>query len=291
MDSMFISVFFLSCTAKDRIMGKRILFYIAVLAAVSSCGRRGNGMTEQEVADYGEIGYADIVSFIVQGFQCHWDSMNPEDQGLSPIYRYESPYAGYVETDIDGDGVKELLIGDEFEDGNVILYDIFTISRKDASLIHLASGNERDMFTVTGEGIIVEDGSNSAFDSFTRGFRLKNGNLDEVKNQAWHETAMKLNLENFKELADSSGTGSRLCGGYTGGRAPSDEELDMFRTVAGGDGVVYTPISVSTQVVAGTNYRFLCNFREGKTEGRCTVTIWKPLHGQGDARVISIERE
>lgn len=47
-------------------------------------------------------------------------------------------------------------------------------------------------------------------------------------------------------------------------------------------GVGYTPLAVSTQVVAGTNYRFFCNARgvyPGALNEGAILDIYKPLKG------------
>ena len=50
-----------------------------------------------------------------------------------------------------------------------------------------------------------------------------------------------------------------LCGGYTRQRPLEASDRELFRrATAGMTGVSYTPESVATQVVAGTNYRFIC---------------------------------
>ncbi|MCQ2183355.1 MAG: hypothetical protein MJY89_08155 [Bacteroidales bacterium] len=257
----------------------------AVAVALAGCG---NHLTKEQVIDYGEIGYADIVSFIVVGYQTNWDGMSPGEMNLSPVYAYSSPYAGFTKKDIDRDGYDELLIGDQFEDGSYSLYDIYCFNKKDASLIHLACGGERDRFVINGEGIILETGSNSAADSFTKGYMIKNGKLVEV--DGWEESLMDVRLERFSDLSGQQ----QLCGGYTGQRELTEEEMEMFRQVTETGGVVFTPLSVSTQVVAGTNYRFYCRFedKDGSDKyGYCWVTIFKPLPGQGEARLSSIDKE
>lgn len=256
----------------------------------------GSHLTKEQVIDYGEIGYADIVSYIVVGYQTDWKDMDPKEMNLSPVYTYSSPYAGFTEMDIDGDGYDELLIGDQFEDGSYALYDIYCFNKKDASLIHLASGGERDTFIITGTGVIVESGSNSADDSFTKGYRISKDKLEEVTG-GWDRSLMPVKLERFSELAKPQ----PLCGGYTEQREPTEEEMDMFRTVMTSVDVAYTPLSVSTQVVAGTNYRFYCRYEDSSDGiqrkeadddkyGYCWVTIFKPLPGRGEPTLTSIEK-
>ena len=81
-----------------------------------------------------------------------------------------------------------------------------------------------------------------------------------------------------------------LCGGYTEQREPTEEEMALF-AAATGNSPEYTPLSVSTQVVAGINYRFWCRYEAGDDCGHCWITIFKPLPGRGEPSVTSIEKE
>lgn len=95
----------------------------------------------------------------------------------------------------------------------------------------------------------------------------------------------------------------QLCGGYTGQRELTDEEMEMFRSVTGTGDLVFTPLSVSTQVVAGTNYRFYCRFEDtgdgvqrknaddSDKYGYCWITVFKPLPGRGEPKLTSIDKE
>lgn len=279
---------------------------VACLLALTACGSRRNGngngsatgTTQEDMIENGRIGYADLVSFIVQGYQCRWEGMAPEELGLSPVYAYSSELAGFVEKDIDGDSIPELLIGDQFDNGDYRLYDICTIRPEDGSLIHLAKGGERDWYCINGSGILIETASNSAFDSRVRGYRIQKGKLKEVK--CWEEDQMRIRLEKFAVLVFRH----QLVGAYGQQRDISEEEMAMFRRATDDDGLtVYTPLSVSTQVVAGLNYRFWCRFEElgeaGEPSGEkqedrsgyCWITVYKPLPGQGEPRVTAIVKD
>lgn len=64
----------------------------------------------------------------------------------------------------------------------------------------------------------------------------------------------------------------------------SPEAKEVFnKALAGLVGVDYTPLAVSTQVVAGTNYRFFCNakpvYPNAPVEG-AMVYIYQPLEGE-----------
>ena len=184
---------------------RKLLFILLAVIALTGCGNnRNNGKTSsaEDMVENGKIGYADIVSFLVQGFHCRWEGMSPEERGLSPVYSYNSPYAGYTIKDIDGNGIDELLIGDMFENGDYFLYDIYTINPKDGTIIHLADGGERDRFKINGNGVIIEEGSNSAFDSFQKGYSIVDGQLVGIN--GWNDSLLSLNLESFAGMAEQN---------------------------------------------------------------------------------------
>lgn len=180
-------------------MMKKLFAFAALAAALAltACGNNGRinrkAVMEADTVDV----YTGIVSFLEQGFRCRWDGMSPEDRGLSYVYSYNSEYAGYAVKDINGDGVKELLIGDRFEDGSYDLYDIYTVNPEDGAPVHLATGGERDRFMVNGAGVITEYGSNSAADSFCKGFVIRDGRLEEV--HAWDDDVMAIEFEHFEK--------------------------------------------------------------------------------------------
>ena len=154
-------------------MKKTPKLLVAALLAASSCA-------PQSDEDFCAVAYGDIVSFIVQGYQCHWDGFGSGEMKLSDVYRYESERCGSCRKDINGDGVPELLLGDGFPDGSYLLYDIFTFDKKTNSPVHLLRGGERDRFTIKRDGTIVEAGSSGAADSFTKYYRIKNAVLADV---------------------------------------------------------------------------------------------------------------
>ena len=178
---------------------KSVILLSGVLLLLS-CGCQPK-LSKEEVIDYGEIGFSDIVSYIVVGYQSHWEDMDPDEMKLSSVYRYCSPYCGFCQKDINGDDIPELLLGDRFEDGSTVLYDIYTIHPKTASLIHLASGGERDRFTVNESGTIIEEGSNSASDSFTKAYRIKKGKLVEMKAVTLEDCPMDIDITTFASLS------------------------------------------------------------------------------------------
>lgn len=70
----------------------------------------------------------------------------------------------------------------------------------------------------------------------------------------------------------------------------NDSKTAFDEAIKGVLGVIYTPVAVSQQVVAGMNYHFFCN-TESVTRhpviGAVIVSVYKPL--KGDAHIINIK--
>lgn len=79
-----------------------------------------------------------------------------------------------------------------------------------------------------------------------------------------------------------------LCGGYSPESTEiSAESLALFQSlIADSENKNLVPISVSTQVVAGMNYNFVC--KDSVTNKSYEVIIYKPLPGRGDPSITSI---
>jgi len=246
---------------------------LTLTLAITACGTH---------IDYSEefTGYDDRISYIVEGYIMHWDGFAPENLELSYIYKYESPNGGFVKYDLDGDGTEELLMGDQFENGDYQIYDIFTFDKSTGDIIHLFCGGERDWCTLNGSGVIIETGSNSAIESITQYYILKNLKLKKIDGgKAVTNDLLPLKMDKFINYVQPEQKQEPLCGGHTEQRDLSMEDLELFRSVLGED--VFTPLSVATQVVAGMNYRFWCRYDDGSVDapGYCYITIFRPLQG------------
>lgn len=77
----------------------------------------------------------------------------------------------------------------------------------------------------------------------------------------------------------------RFTGAYDKLTKVTTEEVALFHKAVDAK-MALTPKKVSRQVVAGTNYEFICKDTEGKKH---TVVIFQPLPGQGEPRVTSVD--
>ncbi|HVG58050.1 MAG TPA: hypothetical protein VNA24_05805 [Hyalangium sp.] len=72
----------------------------------------------------------------------------------------------------------------------------------------------------------------------------------------------------------------------------SDDAQKVFKeALKGFAGVDYTPLAVATQVVAGTNYCFLCKgvlVTPGAQQTAVKLYVYAPLPGQGSAHISQI---
>lgn len=130
-----------------------------------------------------------------------WDSLFDfaDKMGLSSelyYYVYDSSCdkAGYLQEDIDGDGVDELLLGtydpeapeyqkEWFDSWPDEIYDMFTI--RDGKLLHVFKGWCRNRYFLCGNGIIANEGSGGASCGEHMFYRYSNGKLNLVEGIEW----------------------------------------------------------------------------------------------------------
>lgn len=85
--------------------------------------------------------------------------------------------------------------------------------------------------------------------------------------------------------ANSAGTNKYLCGAYSDCRSLTEQDVQLFESVYSYD-LKLKPQSVATQVVAGTNYKFVCT---DALANDILVYVFKPLPNRDKPRVTGIE--
>lgn len=112
-------------------------------------------------------------------------------------------------------------------------------------------------------------------------------------------SVLMLSLAGCDQLSSLFDGNSEAVGAYSKQRRLTAEQEALFHSVTESlsPRVEYKPMNVGVQVVAGTNYRFLCKGREIKSDGSrgekiyAEIIIHQPLPGQGEPRIISISRQ
>ena len=104
------------------------------------------------------------------------------------------------------------------------------------------------------------------------------------------DSIAKVEVETFLANLAAGKTDEMLMGGYSEQRPLTAEDSAVF--VAATKDYAYlnlTPLSVSTQVVAGMNYLFTCEMKAfGGAAVQTMVKIFKPLPGRGEPELIEL---
>ena len=99
-------------------------------------------------------------------------------------------------------------------------------------------------------------------------------------------------VENFFADLAAGKTDEMLVGGFSEQRPLAAEDSAVFAEATKDYAYLgLKPLSVATQVVAGTNYLFVCEMKAfGGPATQTNVKIFKPLPGQGAAELIVVEK-
>lgn len=96
---------------------------------------------------------------------------------------------GYLIEDIDGNGIDELIFGENGTDPDSswdgIIFDIYTIS--DGELVHVLNGWERNRYFFCENGMIANEGSSGAADSNYSYFTFEGSKLQLVESVIYDE--------------------------------------------------------------------------------------------------------
>lgn len=125
--------------------------------------------------------YQEIIDSVQDALSAGSDMDTFRDMGVSYLFGYpadpEAPY-GYSVTDVNEDGIPELILGSR--GGYGMIFDMFTI--EDGHLLHVLSGEERNRFYLCEGGYIRNESSDSAFCSADIIFTFEGGPLHVLHN-------------------------------------------------------------------------------------------------------------
>ena len=142
-----------------------------------------------EVAVTSYNSYDEIIDVITNGMK---NGFTEDDEFYLDIsscfFRNDPSYEilGYMKKDLDGDGVEELILGENAADGSgpsegwdSIIYDIFTM--KDGKVVHALDGWERNRFYLCTDGTIANEGSSGAAYSSWAFYKFEDGKAKIVE--------------------------------------------------------------------------------------------------------------
>ncbi len=106
-----------------------------------------------------------------------------EIEELSPVFYYgkaNSDILGYCYLDMNGDGMDELLFGEDGEgEWNGVIYGIYTI--RDVKVHCIEYGGERHRFYYCGNGVIENQGSAAAWYSYHKFYNYSDGEFELIE--------------------------------------------------------------------------------------------------------------
>ena len=97
---------------------------------------------------------------------------------LSANDYYQTP--GWLLRDLDGDGIPELLLGANWDDGHTVIFNIYRLWRY-AEAVRVVNGWNRNRWYLCTDGSLANEGSSSAFESSYSYYRYTSGELQHLE--------------------------------------------------------------------------------------------------------------
>ena len=140
------------------------------------------GLTYQEVLNAlntsktpPETLYRQIIDKYKTGVDEKWTIQEFSENNLAYVCGYRPEHVGYAFMDLDGNGVKELIIGDTEYGIDGVIYALYSYA--DGSIKEVFSSGERDRHSLCDGGIILNDWSNSAWNNGRAYYRISGTTL------------------------------------------------------------------------------------------------------------------
>lgn len=150
------------------------------LQSLKSAKASGMGENNQNSAITGYPEYDEIIRQYYTGMISNWSMGEFSEKNLCYLAGSEMGGAdnlGYYLTDIDGDGIEELMIGATGENAYTgMFYDLYTIVNDQRALV--VSSGERDRYYLCVDGTVANEGSGGASNSVDNYYNLVSGQLE-----------------------------------------------------------------------------------------------------------------
>lgn len=150
------------------------------LQSLKSAKASGMGENDQNSAITGYPEYDEIIRQYYTGMISNWSMGEFSEKNLCYLAGSEMGGAdnlGYHLTDIDGDGIEELMIGATGENAYTgMFYDLYTIVNDQRALV--VSSGERDRYYLCVDGTVANEGSGGASNSVYNYYNLVSGQLE-----------------------------------------------------------------------------------------------------------------
>ena len=142
--------------------------------------------------------YVDLLAKIQQGYASNWANFSPDDLDLSAVFKEPDYFRmGWLQMDVNHDGVDELLFGVNSEDSSAgPIYDIFTILNG-SLLSHPAKGYVYSKWFVLPNGQLVNQTTSDGMDRWYGVYGFFNGMLVQTIQPVDANEFLRLTFENF----------------------------------------------------------------------------------------------
>lgn len=142
--------------------------------------------------------YEDLLAKIQQGYANNWANFSPDDLDLSAVFKEPDYFRmGWLQMDVNFDGVDELLFGVNSEDNTAgPIYDIFTILNG-SLLSHPAKGYVYSKWFVLPSGQLVNQTTSDGMDRWYGVYGFFNGMLVQTIQPVDANEFLRLTFENF----------------------------------------------------------------------------------------------
>lgn len=110
--------------------------------------------------------YYELIDKISNGIENGFSENEIDELGISPLFGLNMDFAdfGYGMMDIDGNGIDELIIGENGSGAwDRVIYNIYTIV--DGQMVRVICGWDRNRYYLCDNGLIANEGSNGASSS------------------------------------------------------------------------------------------------------------------------------